>query len=52
MKDRSLDIDLAGLWSRLGVLLANGKTSFDDSAPLAVIRQAITTPPTARPAAR
>ena len=48
MKDRPVDIDLTGLWSRLGVSLANEQTSFDDSAPLASIRRAITAPPAAR----
>ena len=52
MKDRLVDIDLTGLSSGLGVSLANENTSFDDSAPLAAIRRAITAPPTARPAVR
>lgn len=42
MRDRPVDLDLVGLWSRLGVSLASGKISFDDAAPLAAIRRAIT----------
>jgi len=34
--------DLAGLWRDLGLKLQNGSLEFDDQAPLAVIRSAIT----------
>lgn len=45
MKDRPADVDLAGLWKRLGVLLESGNIAFDDSAPLAAVRRAITASP-------
>jgi hypothetical protein len=45
MKDQPVDTDLAGLWNRLGISLADGKISFDDSAPLGAMRRAITAPP-------
>jgi hypothetical protein len=35
-------IDLTSLWKRLGIHSDNGKIKFDDRAPLAPIRQAIT----------
>ena len=34
--------DLAALWRELGVVHHAGNTTFDDAAPLASIRQAIT----------
>jgi hypothetical protein len=37
--------DLDALWRELGVSVHDGKVVFDDSAPLAAIRRAITTPP-------
>jgi hypothetical protein len=37
--------DLDALWRQLGVKAADGGVIFDDSAPLAAIRRAITTPP-------
>ena len=37
--------DLAALWGELGISVADGKVTFDDSAPLAPIRRAITAPP-------
>jgi hypothetical protein len=52
MKDHPVEIDLARLWSQLGVSLQSGKIGFDDAAPLAAIRRAITAPPTVHPAAR
>jgi len=39
--------DLDALWRRLGVVARDGVASFDDSAPLAAIRRAITAPPDA-----
>lgn len=36
--------DLPKLWKDLGVVYANGKVTFDDTAPSANIRKAITTP--------
>jgi hypothetical protein len=40
-------LDLAGLWKRLGVVARGGRIGFDDSAPLAGIRRAITAAPVA-----
>jgi hypothetical protein len=37
--------DLDALWRQLGVSVRDGRVVFDDSAPLAAIRQAITAPP-------
>ncbi|MGH6879208.1 MAG: hypothetical protein ACREHV_17750 [Rhizomicrobium sp.] len=56
MKDKPYNVDLARLWSRLGVTQASpeigfesGTISLDDRAPLAAIRRAITTRPPAHP---
>lgn len=35
-------VDLAALWKRLGISLSRGRIRFDDSAPLADVRRAIT----------
>ena len=37
-------VDLARLWSRLGVRLERGKLTYDDAAPLASIRRSMTEP--------
>ncbi len=37
-------VDLARLWSRLGVRLERGKVIYDDTAPLAALRRAMTQP--------
>lgn len=37
-------VDLARLWSRLGVRLERGKVIYDDAAPLAALRRAMTQP--------
>jgi hypothetical protein len=37
-------VDVAALWKDLGIVYASGKITFDDSAPSAAIRKAITTP--------
>jgi hypothetical protein len=37
-------VDLPSLWQRLGVRVAAGKVTFDDRAPLAAVRRAITAP--------
>lgn len=42
MKATPVTVDLNGLWKKLGVQQQNGRIVFDDSAPLAVIRKAIT----------
>lgn len=41
---RPVTPDLAGLWRDLGLKLQDGSVAFDDSAPLAAIRKAITEP--------
>ena len=43
MKDKPVTVDLDGMWKQLGVSRQNGTTSFNDRAPLAAIREAITT---------
>lgn len=42
MGTRAVTPDLAGLWRDLGLRLQNGNLAFDDTAPLAAIRAAIT----------
>src|SRR6202050_5220964 len=42
MKGTSITVDLDGLWKKLGVSSVDGKVVFDDSAPLAAVRRAIT----------
>jgi len=37
-----VDVDLAHLWTQLGVKTDGGTITFDDGAPLAAIRRAIT----------
>jgi hypothetical protein len=44
MKTTAVHTDLDDLWRRLGVQVKNGAVTFDDRAPLAEIRKAITTP--------
>ena len=43
--EREFRPDLAGLWKRLGVVPSARGVAFDDSAPLAALRRAMTTPP-------
>src|SRR5258706_6075672 len=45
MRDAPVAPDLAQLWRRLGVKLTGNVVEFDDAAPLAAIRQAITAKP-------
>jgi hypothetical protein len=45
MKDKPHDVDLTALWQQLGVSMQGETMRFDDSAPLAAIRRAITAPP-------
>jgi len=45
-KDRPVPVDLPGLWKKLGVALQDGKIVYDDGAPDAAIRKAITSPDT------
>jgi hypothetical protein len=42
MKETPVTIDLEALWKQLGVVPHGGKVTFDDGAPLAAIRKAIT----------
>jgi hypothetical protein len=44
MKAKAVHTDLEDLWRRLGVQMKNGAATFDDHAPLAEIRRAITRP--------
>ncbi len=44
MGPRPMRIDLAALWKRLGVVPGPGGVTFDDGAPQAAIRRAITRP--------
>lgn len=43
-RDRPVTPDLARLWKELGVVHSGGKVTFDERAPEAAIRRAITTP--------
>jgi hypothetical protein len=45
MATRPEAVDLRRLWSRLGVRLERGKVIYDDAAPLASVRRAMTQPP-------
>jgi hypothetical protein len=45
MRDAPVAPDLAQLWQRLGVRLARESVEFDDAAPLAAVRRAITAKP-------
>jgi hypothetical protein len=42
MKATPVDVDLAHLWQQLGVKIEGEKITFDDTAPLASVRRAIT----------
>jgi len=42
-RDKPAPVDLDALWKKLGLELKDGKVSFNDSAPEAAIRKAITT---------
>ncbi|MBV9768475.1 MAG: hypothetical protein JOZ32_02790 [Bryobacterales bacterium] len=44
MKATAVHTDLNELWRRMGVQVKNGKVTFDDRAPLAEVRKAITAP--------
>jgi len=45
MRDAPKPVDLTGLWKQLGVIRDDDGVRFDDHAPLAAIRQAITRTP-------
>jgi predicted metalloprotease with PDZ domain len=42
MGDKPVDVDLSALWKRLGVIYQNRRVTFDDRAPLAFVRTALT----------
>jgi hypothetical protein len=44
MKDAPYPVDLDALWRRLGVRLEGHDVRFDDDAPLAAVRRALTAP--------
>ena len=44
MKDKPVPVDLPALWKKLGVSLQGDKVVYDDKAPDAAIRKAITAP--------
>jgi hypothetical protein len=43
MKATAVQTDLSDLWEKLGIQMSNGAVKFNDNAPLANIRKAITT---------
>jgi hypothetical protein len=45
MRDKPAPVDLDQLWSKLGIQMKDGSLAFNDSAPEANIRKAITAPP-------
>ena len=45
MKDTPVQTDLNDIWRRLGIAVKNGVVSYDDKAPLASVRKAITAKP-------
>jgi hypothetical protein len=44
MKATPVKTDLDDLWQKLGIQVQNGAVTFNDDAPLAEIRKAITAP--------
>jgi len=47
MRDKPAPVDLDQLWKKLGIAMKDGAVAFDDKAPEANIRNAITAPPSA-----
>jgi hypothetical protein len=45
MGDAPLKVDLDGWWKRLGIRKSNDRLVFDDAAPLAAVRRAVTAAP-------
>jgi predicted metalloprotease with PDZ domain len=45
MRDKPAPVDLEQLWKKLGIAMTDGKVTFDDNAPEATIRRAITAAP-------
>jgi hypothetical protein len=52
MRDKPAPVDLDQLWTKLGIQMKDGSVAFDDKAPEAGIRKAITAPPAATSARR
>ncbi len=44
MKVKAVQTDLNDLWRKLGIQVKNNVVTFDDKAPLANVRKAITAP--------
>jgi hypothetical protein len=44
MRDKPAPVDLDQLWTKLGIAMKDGAVTFDDKAPEANIRKAITAP--------
>jgi predicted metalloprotease with PDZ domain len=44
MRDRPMQVDLDSLWKQLGIRVENGAAQFNDQAPLAKIREAVSAP--------
>ena len=47
MRDKPAPVDLDQIWKKLGIAMKDGAVTFDDKAPEANIRKAITMPPSA-----
>ena len=45
MRDKPDPVDLDQLWTKLGIQMKDGAVAFNDKAPEANIRKAITAPP-------
>jgi hypothetical protein len=52
MRDKPAPVDLDQLWSKLGIAMKDGAVAFNDKAPEANIRKAITAQPSTTAAHR
>ena len=52
MRDKPAPVDLEQLWTKLGIAVKDGAVAFNDKAPEASIRKAITAPPSSITARR
>jgi hypothetical protein len=52
MRDKPAPVDLDQLWAKLGIAMKDGAVAFNDKAPEAAIRRAITAPASATSAGR
>ena len=52
MGDKTSPVDLAALWKELGIVRTDGSVKFDNRAPLASVREAITKAPNEFPTRR